>query len=200
MPDDAARGTSPRETAPSSGRPTRRPAATRQRERQRRERSRPSGARRAPWSTDAVPARLKHPGIIRQSTRASPELSRVTHPTITVLDPGGPRSGSSHDGVAGHRTRPPCWSDMAEFVHLHLHTEYSLLDGACRIGELLDEAERLKFPRAGRDRAWQPLLGHHVSRQGAAARHQADPGVRSLRGAGEPPDPGRRNMPSPRTT
>jgi DNA polymerase III subunit alpha len=31
---------------------------------------------------------------------------------------------------------------MAEFVHLHLHTEYSLLDGACRIGELLDEAER----------------------------------------------------------
>ena len=35
---------------------------------------------------------------------------------------------------------------MAEFVHLHLHTEYSLLDGACRIGELLDEAERLKMP------------------------------------------------------
>ena len=26
------------------------------------------------------------------------------------------------------------------FVHLHLHTEYSLLDGACRIGPLLDEA------------------------------------------------------------
>ena len=24
---------------------------------------------------------------------------------------------------------------MAEFVHLHLHTEYSLLDGACRIHE-----------------------------------------------------------------
>ena len=29
-----------------------------------------------------------------------------------------------------------------EFVHLHLHTEYSLLDGACRIGELLDHAQR----------------------------------------------------------
>lgn len=26
------------------------------------------------------------------------------------------------------------------FVHLHLHTQYSLLDGACRIGELLDQA------------------------------------------------------------
>ena len=29
---------------------------------------------------------------------------------------------------------------MTEFVHLHLHTEFSLLDGACRIGELLDHA------------------------------------------------------------
>ncbi len=33
-----------------------------------------------------------------------------------------------------------------EFVHLHLHTEFSLLDGACRIDELLDEAVRLKMP------------------------------------------------------
>ena len=29
-----------------------------------------------------------------------------------------------------------------EFVHLHLHTEYSLLDGACRIEELLDHASQ----------------------------------------------------------
>ena len=35
---------------------------------------------------------------------------------------------------------------MAEFVHLHLHTEFSLLDGACRIDELLDEAVRQKMP------------------------------------------------------
>ena len=34
----------------------------------------------------------------------------------------------------------------AEFVHLHLHTEFSLLDGACRVDELLDEAARLKMP------------------------------------------------------
>ena len=26
---------------------------------------------------------------------------------------------------------------MAEFVHLHLHTEYSLLDGACKVKELI---------------------------------------------------------------
>jgi DNA polymerase-3 subunit alpha len=35
---------------------------------------------------------------------------------------------------------------VAEFVHLHLHTEYSLLDGACRIDELLDQASALKMP------------------------------------------------------
>ena len=33
-----------------------------------------------------------------------------------------------------------------EFVHLHLHTEFSLLDGACRVDELLDEAVKLKMP------------------------------------------------------
>ena len=35
---------------------------------------------------------------------------------------------------------------MPEFVHLHLHTEYSLLDGACRIDELLDQAAKLSMP------------------------------------------------------
>ena len=34
----------------------------------------------------------------------------------------------------------------SRFVHLHLHTEFSLLDGACRIGELLDRAVELKMP------------------------------------------------------
>src|ERR1017187_2291356 len=34
----------------------------------------------------------------------------------------------------------------AEFVHLHLHTEYSLLDGACRLDRLMDKARDLKFP------------------------------------------------------
>src|SRR5436190_8625700 len=34
----------------------------------------------------------------------------------------------------------------ADFVHLHLHTEYSLLDGACRLDKLMDRAHDLKFP------------------------------------------------------
>jgi DNA polymerase III subunit alpha len=34
---------------------------------------------------------------------------------------------------------------VSDFVHLHLHTEYSLLDGACRIDEVLDQAVALEM-------------------------------------------------------
>ena len=68
---------------------------------------------------------------------------------------------------------------IAEFVHLHLHTEFSLLDGACRIDELLDEAVKLKMPALAvtehgnlfssvifhdhaRDRGLKPILGCEV--------------------------------------
>jgi DNA polymerase-3 subunit alpha len=33
-----------------------------------------------------------------------------------------------------------------QFVHLHNHTEYSMLDGAARVGELLDEAQAQAMP------------------------------------------------------
>ena len=29
------------------------------------------------------------------------------------------------------------------FVHLHVHSEYSLLDGACRIGSMMDRVQEL---------------------------------------------------------
>ncbi|MEW5982468.1 MAG: DNA polymerase III subunit alpha [Acidobacteriota bacterium] len=68
---------------------------------------------------------------------------------------------------------------MSEFVHLHLHTEYSLLDGACRIDELLQEAERfgmrdlavtehgnlfsaITFYDRARERGINPILGCEV--------------------------------------
>ena len=68
---------------------------------------------------------------------------------------------------------------MNDFVHLHLHTEFSLLDGACRIDELLDEAVKLKMPALAvtehgnmfssvvfhdhaRDRGLKPILGCEV--------------------------------------
>lgn len=34
----------------------------------------------------------------------------------------------------------------SDFVHLHLHTQYSLLDGACRIKELISKAVEFKMP------------------------------------------------------
>src|SRR5271154_3613468 len=34
----------------------------------------------------------------------------------------------------------------SNFVHLHLHTDYSLLDGACDIEELVDETARRGMP------------------------------------------------------
>ncbi|MGB2968621.1 MAG: PHP domain-containing protein, partial [Candidatus Nanopelagicales bacterium] len=33
-----------------------------------------------------------------------------------------------------------------QFVHLHVHTEYSMLDGAARVGDLFAEAARLEMP------------------------------------------------------
>ena len=34
----------------------------------------------------------------------------------------------------------------APFVHLHVHSEYSILDGACRIPALVEKAQRLEMP------------------------------------------------------
>ena len=67
----------------------------------------------------------------------------------------------------------------ADFVHLHLHTEYSLLDGACRLDRLVDKAHELKFPalaitdhgvlygaidfyQAARDKGIKPIIGCEV--------------------------------------
>ena len=33
-----------------------------------------------------------------------------------------------------------------EFVHLHVHTEYSMLDGAARLKDLFAECERMSMP------------------------------------------------------
>lgn len=66
-----------------------------------------------------------------------------------------------------------------EFVHLHLHTEFSLLDGACRIGELVAHAEQsgtsalavtehgnlfssVKFHDEARKHGVKPILGCEV--------------------------------------
>ena len=35
---------------------------------------------------------------------------------------------------------------MERFVHLHVHSEYSLLDGACRIDRLVEKVKALGQP------------------------------------------------------
>jgi DNA polymerase III subunit alpha len=67
----------------------------------------------------------------------------------------------------------------SDFVHLHLHTEYSLLDGACRLDELVDHTAKLgmnalaitdhgnmfgavAFYDACRDRGLKPILGCEI--------------------------------------
>src|SRR5947208_14850991 len=34
----------------------------------------------------------------------------------------------------------------SEFVHLHVHSEYSILDGACRIADLVERAAEFEMP------------------------------------------------------
>ena len=70
-------------------------------------------------------------------------------------------------------------STTRDFVHLHLHSEYSLLDGACRLDELVEEGARLgmkamaitdhgnmfgavAFHDACRDKGLKPILGCEI--------------------------------------
>ncbi|MCB9757256.1 MAG: DNA polymerase III subunit alpha [Candidatus Omnitrophica bacterium] len=38
---------------------------------------------------------------------------------------------------------------FSDYVHLHVHTQYSLLDGACRVNELIKKAAEYKMPALG---------------------------------------------------
>src|SRR5829696_6830903 len=91
-------------------------------------------------------------------------------------------AASTASSTTFHRNHPPRSSGnrpVNEFVHLHLHTEFSLLDGACRVDELLDEAVKLKMPALAvtehgnmfssvvfhdhaKDRGVKPILGCEV--------------------------------------
>ena len=66
-----------------------------------------------------------------------------------------------------------------EFTHLHVHTEYSLLDGCCRIEKLLDAVKEkgqksvaitdhgvmygaIEFYKAAKKRGIKPIIGCEV--------------------------------------
>src|SRR3954449_1389624 len=64
----------------------------------------------------------------------------------------------------------------SEFVHLHVHSEYSILDGACRIPDLVSRAVELEMPAVG--------LTDHGSMAGAVQLWQKtrDTGVKPVIG------------------
>jgi DNA polymerase-3 subunit alpha len=64
----------------------------------------------------------------------------------------------------------------APFVHLHVHSEFSILDGACRIPALAEKAARLEMPAVG--------LTDHGSLAGAIDLYRAatEQGVKPLLG------------------
>src|SRR5580658_6442493 len=84
----------------------------------------------------------------------------------------------------------------ADFVHLHLHTEYSLLDGACALDRLMEKAHDMKFPalaitdhgvlygaidfyKAAREKGIKPIIGCEVYvAPGSRLEKKAAPGGR----------------------
>ena len=44
---------------------------------------------------------------------------------------------------------------MQDFVHLHVHTQYSLLDGQASVSRLVDKAHEGWYERHCRDRPWK---------------------------------------------
>ena len=79
------------------------------------------------------------------------------------------------------------------FVHLHCHTDYSLLDGACEIGQLMDTVVEQKMPavamtdhgnlfgavkfyNTAKSKGVHPVIGCevYVSQQGHKTRNDTD--------------------------
>jgi DNA polymerase III subunit alpha len=84
-------------------------------------------------------------------------------------------------------------SSSPPFVHLHCHTDYSLLDGACEIGQLMDLVVQQKMPavamtdhgnlfgavefyNSAKEKGVHPVIGCevYVSQQGLASRSDTD--------------------------
>src|SRR6202163_2532155 len=106
--------------------------------------------------------------------------------------------------------------ETPRFVHLHLHTDYSLLDGACDLEEVVDEAARRKMPAvavtdhgnlfaaesfysAAKTRGVKPIIGCEVyiakgSRHDRGESAQSENGNGSSNSAAEPGNRGTNHL------
>ncbi|QOJ13755.1 MAG: DNA polymerase III subunit alpha [Planctomycetia bacterium] len=93
------------------------------------------------------------------------------HPAIDSMRPAGATPGEPKSSADRATSCGP-----ADFVHLHVHTEYSLLDGACRVRELVQTARgmgmsalaitdhgnlfgAIEFYLAAREAGVKPIIG-----------------------------------------
>src|SRR3990170_8648067 len=79
--------------------------------------------------------------------------------------PPEPAIGAANERNRSRHVGPVRWASVAQpFVHLHVHSEYSILDGACRIPALVEKAKRLEMPAVA--------LTDHGSLAGAVELHR----------------------------
>src|SRR3712207_394858 len=77
-----------------------------------------------------------------RSTADTRPRSRTARPGLPRRSPAGVPSAGTHD----HRGAPRPVSSNDSFVHLHVHTEYSMLDGAAKLPEVTAAAAEHGMP------------------------------------------------------
>ena len=115
---------------------------------------------------------------------------RLSHSSPTMLGRASPRSVFWCALEHGKGQICPCQAARSVrpsdgFVHLHVHTEYSMLDGASLLDGLFARVSRPRHARDRDDRPRQPARRLRLLLQGQPARREADHRHRGLR---HPPD------------
>src|SRR5262245_49842788 len=108
-------------------------------------------------------------------------MALVSAETAGAASRGRPPRSVSRRAVCREREPSRGGSTMAfpvaaPFVHLHVHSEYSILDGACRIPALAKKAAALEMPAVS--------LTDHGSMAGAVDLYKAarDEGIKPIFG------------------
>ena len=129
--------------------------------------------------------RLRHLPPPLQPRNAPPTLLLPRPPRTGAPSRPAPSSRRGHTEVSGMSQTP--------FVHLHCHSDYSLLDGACAIPQLMSQVAALGMPavaltghgnlfgavqfyHAAREKGIHPVIGCevYVSQQGLKVRADTD--------------------------
>ena len=118
-------------------------------------------------------------------------------PTTTIVASNGPSARRNDISVSLARSlqarlpTPYNRSSMpGDFVHLHLHTQYSLLDGANRLGSSAKQVRELGMPAVAVTDHGNMFGAFDFYHEALKQRREADPRRRGLHRAGRPARPG----------